>query len=149
MKSFLSSRWFLRPLRIGLGGLFLYAGSRKLLDPLAFADSIATFQMLSKQCINILALGLPPFEIILGCFLVGGWKTRTASLGITLLTMIFGMALAQAILRGLTIDCGCFGSGHPSPMQPWFSLGRDVLLFAAGIWLNLRSREKDQGRLQI
>jgi uncharacterized membrane protein YphA (DoxX/SURF4 family) len=145
---FLENRWFLLVLRLALGGVFLYAGSTKVTNPQAFADSIATFSMLPPQLINIVALGLPPFEILLGLMLISGWKARAASLALAGLAIVFGIALGQAIARGLSVDCGCFGSGEPSVLKTWLSLGRAGLLFLAGAWLyskylDNRSSEKE------
>jgi putative oxidoreductase len=138
VKRLLKSPAFLLLLRIALGGIFLYAGSVKLLEPREFADRIAAYQMLPLSLISPMALGLPPLEMILGLFLVIGWKSRMAALGITLLLGIFLLALGQGILRGLPIDCGCFGSGSLSPWKLWFSLGRDAMFFALSCWLWIR-----------
>lgn len=135
MRRIIESRWFLLVLRLVLGVLFLYAGTTKAINPQAFADSIATFQVLSPKLINIVALGLPIFEIFLGTMFVTGWKARTASLGIAGLAVVFGIVLGQALARGLAVDCGCFGSGPPSALKTWASFGRAVLLLAASVWL--------------
>jgi len=135
MRRCLENRWFLLLLRVVLGGLFLYAGITKIGNPQAFADSIATFKILPAHFISIIALGLPPLEVLLGFMLIVGWKARTASLGITALAIVFGVILGQAIARGLSVDCGCFGSGEPSAVKTWLSLGRAGLLFLAGAWL--------------
>ena len=135
MRRFLENRWFMLLLRVVLGGIFLYAGIMKIGNSQAFADSIATFKILPDQIISIIALGLPPFEVLLGLMLLVGWKARTALLGITALAVVFGITLGQAIARGLSVDCGCFGSGEPSAVKTWLSLGRACLLFLAGAWL--------------
>jgi uncharacterized membrane protein YphA (DoxX/SURF4 family) len=114
-------------------------------DPQAFADSIASFQLIPVQLINLLALGLPPLEMIMGLLLVIGVHRRAASLGTTILTTIFAFALAQAMLRGLTIDCGCFGAGAPSTGKIYISLGRDLLLIAASLWLYRSSLKSSPG----
>ncbi len=125
---FFSHRWTLFGLRLVLGGLFLYAGITKVRNPQAFADSIATFQVLPAGLINLVALSLPPFEILLGAMLVMGWRLRAGFAGSFLLAAAFVLALGQGIARGLPLDCGCFGSGEPSVMSGWFSLGRAFLL---------------------
>jgi len=138
MRRFFENRWFLFGLRTVLGGVFLYAGTTKVINPQAFADSIATFKILPPQLINLVALGLPPFEILLGLMLISGWKVRAASLAIAGLGIVFGIALGQAILRGLSVDCGCFGSGEPSALKTWSSFGRAFLIFAASFWFYRR-----------
>jgi len=134
MRRFFENRWFLFVLRLALGGVFLYAGTTKISNPQAFADSIATFKMMPPQLINIVALGLPPFEILAGLMLISGWKASAASLAVAGLAIVFGIALGQALIRGLAVDCGCFGSGEPSALKTWASFGRAFLLLAASFW---------------
>ncbi len=136
---FLENCWFLLVLRMVLGIVFLYAGTTKVLNPQAFVDSIATFKLLPAQFINVVALGLPPFEILLGLMLLSGWKTRAASLAVAGLAIVFGIALGQALIRELDVDCGCFGSGAPSALKTWISFGRTFLLLAVSFWVYRRA----------
>jgi uncharacterized membrane protein YphA (DoxX/SURF4 family) len=140
---FLENRWFLLVLRLALGGVFLYAGATKVTNPQAFADSIATFKMLPPQLLNILALGLPPFEILLGLMLISGWKARAASLALAGLSIVFGLALGQALIRRLEVDCGCFGSGEPSTLKTWASFGRAFVLASCSFWIFLCAQISD------
>ena len=117
-----------RGLRWLVGGIFLYAGILKIGNPQAFADSVATFQLLPSFLIPSLALGLPLFEITCGLLMILGWGRRPAALGILVLAGVFALALLQALLRGLEVDCGCFGGGAPSEGKTWLALGRDVVL---------------------
>jgi len=137
--SFFKHRFFLLALRIALGGVFIYAGATKISNPQAFADSIATFQLLPNQLTNIVALALPPFEVLLGVILIIGWKTRASSIAAAGLSLVFVIALGQAIARGIVVDCGCFGSGEPSLAKTWMSFGRACLLLAASSWLYFRA----------
>lgn len=137
--SFFKHRFFLLALRIALGGIFIYAGATKISNPQAFADSIATFQLLPNQLTNIVALALPPFEVLLGVILISGWKTRALSIASAGLSLVFVIALGQAIARGIVVDCGCFGSGEPSLAKTWMSFGRACLLLAASSWLYFRA----------
>ena len=143
MSRFFSNRWLQLITRVILGGLFLYAGYLKLCAPLAFADSIASFRLLPGGLINLFALGLPPLELMIGGMLLIGWRVRLASFVVMLLTVIFALALGQALLRGLIIDCGCFGSGKPSFAKMLLSLGRDILILCASVWL-YAANQRDQ-----
>jgi len=140
MRRFFENRWFLLVLRLALGGVFLYAGTTKVINPQPFADSIATFRMLPSQLINMVALGLPPLEILLGLMLVSGWKAHAASLTVAGLSIVFGLALGQALMRGLAVDCGCFGSGEPSTVKTWASFGRAFILLAGSWWVYRNTR---------
>jgi putative oxidoreductase len=134
MNSLLFNRWIFLGLRLILGGVFLYAGFLKMREPLAFADSIASFRILPNPLINLLALGLPPLEMIVGGMLLVGWRIRLASFAVLLLSLTFAIALGQALVRGLEVDCGCFGPGKPSLEKNLFSLGRDFLLIVGSAW---------------
>jgi len=126
MTHWLGNRWWVLLLRFAVGTLFGYAGWTKILDPQQFADSIHTFQIFRLETINLIAICLPPLEFILGALLVVGWNARTASGGIFFLTVFFMLVIGQAALRGLPVDCGCFGSGPPSIQSTYLSLARTL-----------------------
>lgn len=128
--------WLRRGLRWIVGAVFVYAGVLKGLAPQDFADGIAGFQILPPALINVFALSLPPFEILTGALLLLGWRPRAAALSVLLMTAVFASAMAVALLRGLNVDCGCFGDGGTaSRWKTGFSLGRDLLLFGAAAFL--------------
>ncbi len=118
---------------IALGAVFVYAGVDKIRDPLQFADSIAAFAILPAVFVNPLALGLPVFEVACGLLLVMPRTRRFGALALVLISALFFVALLSALLRGLTLDCGCFGIGAPSRPRMWFELGLDAVLFASAL----------------
>lgn len=144
----LTTRWLRLGLRLLLGGVFIYAGTLKIISPQPFADSIATFRLLPAPFIDLLALGLPIFEVVVGGLLLFGIRVRAAALGVLMMTGVFALALASALVRGLPVDCGCFGSGAASVTQSWVSLGRDLLLGAAAwvlYWQNPHGNRPSNG----
>ena len=116
--------------RLIAAAVFLYAGWLKLRTPAQFADNIAAYQLLPAQLINLCALSLPPLELIVGILLLTGWQRRAALFAALVMTSVFMAVLGSAIARGLTIDCGCFGSEHSTKLGLWWALIRDVLLAA-------------------
>ena len=72
---------------------------------------------------------------------------RVAVLGTLMLACIFALALGQALIRGLEIDCGCFGDGTPSVWKTWASLGRDLLLGAAAFFLYRHVNSQESGSI--
>jgi putative oxidoreductase len=124
---------------LGVAAAFIYAGVQKIGDPLQFADSIEGFAILPAALINPFALALPPFEVACGLLLLWRPTRRIGALGIALLSVIFFAALASALLRGLTLDCGCFGIGAPSRPRMWMELGLNVVFFGASTFVYLRS----------
>jgi putative oxidoreductase len=134
-------QWFMLAIRIALGAAFVYAGIIKFGDPMQFADNIASFEILPDSFVNSLALSLPVFEVLSGGLLIAGWFPRPAALAIVIISVIFLGAIASALARGLTIDCGCFGSSVPSRERMWLDLGRDSILVAGSLITYLHARE--------
>ena len=119
--------------RLLVATVFVYAGAIKAANPAPFADSIASFKMLPASLSNLLALGLPPFEILAGLLLLvpNRWR-RIGAFCILLMISAFLVALATALARGLKVDCGCFGGSSLDLLSPtrnlWLALGRDLVL---------------------
>jgi len=92
-----------------VGGIFIYAGVIKALDPIRFASDIDNYKILPWTISVQLAFYLPWLEIFCGLALIA----RRLYLGglsiLTLLTFIFIIATMVAKIRGLDITCGCFG----------------------------------------
>ena len=135
MKHLLSNRWVIRTVRFSVGAIFIYAGVLKIQQPLDFSDSIAAFQLLPDYLINLCALALPPFEIIIGILMAIGWKCRFAAFATLVCSVLFTLILGQALVRGLEVDCGCFGSEEPSVLRTWMSISRAILLMIVSAWL--------------
>jgi len=114
--------------RLILGLVFGWAGWIKLHDPQALADSIYSFAVLPAALINPLALALPVLELVTGLLLLLGVRRRACAGLAAVMSVVFALALAQALLRGLTVDCGCFGEGAPSAAKNLLALVRDVAL---------------------
>jgi len=92
-----------------VGGIFIYAGVIKALDPIRFASDIDNYKILPWTISVRLAFYLPWLEIFCGLALIA----RRLYLGglsiLTVLTSIFIIATIAAKIRGLDITCGCFG----------------------------------------
>ena len=92
-----------------VGGIFIYAGVIKALDPIRFASDIDNYKILPWTISVQLAFYLPWLEIVCGLALIA----RRLYLGglsiLTVLTSIFIVATIAAKIRGLDITCGCFG----------------------------------------
>jgi uncharacterized membrane protein YphA (DoxX/SURF4 family) len=114
--------------RWALAALFLYAGIMKMSDPSAFGSAIAHFKILPAGLVNLVALGLPPFEILSALLLlVGPWK-RLGAFNLLILCVIFLAALVSAAARGIELNCSCFGSAQGEPLG--VAIARDIVLLA-------------------
>jgi putative oxidoreductase len=126
-----------------VGGIFIYAGAIKVLDPIGFANDIDNYKILPWAIGVRLAFYLPWLEILCGVALIFRFLYRGGLSILTALTLIFIGATVVAKVRGLDITCGCFG--HAS--KNWSFTGHlalDLGILAALAILLLR-RE----RLQI
>ncbi len=120
-----------------IGGIFIYAGAIKVLDPVQFANDIDNYKILPWTIGVGLAFYLPWLEMFCGLALIlrrlylGGLSILTA------LVAIFLVATIAAKVRGLDITCGCFG--HAS--QNWSfpsHLALDLALLGALLLLSFR-----------
>src|SRR5438105_11453100 len=113
-----------------LGGIFVYAGVLKALDPVQFANDIDNYKTL-PWFINVwLAFYLPWLEIFCGLALVFRFLYRGGLSILTALIVVFIGATVAAKMRGLDTTCGCFG--HAS--QHWSfpqHMAIDLILFVA------------------
>jgi uncharacterized membrane protein YphA (DoxX/SURF4 family) len=127
--------------RICLAGIFLFAAYSKMAPPPGFpwswgsirislslfANGVDSYQMLSPGAVSFVAHFLPAFELVLGLWLLSGIGLRISSLLSTLAICAFIYAMFSAWRRGLTINCGCFGTTS-TPIGPK-DMMRDGLLF--------------------
>jgi len=126
--------WAYHVLRVGLGGIFIYAGVVKLFQAQAFAHSLAQFDLLPDALVPMVALGLPALELLAGLGLV--LQVRGSLAVISSLLLIFLAVLGYAILLDLDIDCGCFlleeiGARNSVKAAFW----RDLVMVAATFFL--------------
>ena len=96
--------------RLVLAAVFLFAGGLKIVDPLGFARNIADYDLVPEALVPIIAVVLPWWEVAAGVLAVAGrWK-------IGALTVLTGLSAAFFVLggitlaRGMSVECGCFGS---------------------------------------
>jgi putative oxidoreductase len=120
--------------RLGLAGLFLYAGALKLLDPTAFAQDLSHYRLLPEALSAPLAVGLPVLEVVAGLALLTPTYLRGGAALSALMLLAFSGAMAQAKLRGINLDCGCFGAAAQLQVS-WSKVTLDLALAMLGLWL--------------
>ena len=117
-------------LRFVLGGVFVYAGAVKIVDPAQFLVDIESYRLVPYTVAVATALYLPWLELLAGAALWVGRGYRGALVILLPLTVLFGILITSAWIRGLDISCGCFGVTDASETHyPWL-LGRDLLILA-------------------
>ena len=135
-----------RTARILLAAVFVYAGVSKVLDPAQFAEAIDRYRIVPWPLAAGLGLYLPWLEIVAGVAVFFG-RLRPGSLGILAgLGWVFVAAISSALVRGLDITCGCFGSGEGSSLA--FSLVRSLVLAGLGTYLWYREAKGPERALE-
>jgi uncharacterized membrane protein YphA (DoxX/SURF4 family) len=94
-------------LRIGLAGLFIYAGVVKLVDPKAFARTVSAYGIIPDALLPVVAIGFPILETVSGIGLL--FDIRGSLAVISGLLTLFVVVLGFGVLKDLDVDCGCFG----------------------------------------
>jgi putative oxidoreductase len=125
-----------------VGGLFLYAGIVKALDPLRFANDINNYHLVPWSLTVRAAFYLPWLEIVCGLGLIFH-RLFSGAVAITFaLMVVFLVATVSAKVRGIDISCGCFGSASSSLSFGWHLL-LDLAILGAllALWL---SRDRTQ-----
>jgi uncharacterized membrane protein YphA (DoxX/SURF4 family) len=124
-------------LRVFLGGAFVYAAWLKLRDPwMLFAMAVDAYQLLPQWAVILVARTLPWAELLLGLLLISGKWIRFASAAVSALLAGFLAIMVYSYLKGMQINCGCFGSGEPISPR---TLARDSGLLAAALVLTIMS----------
>jgi uncharacterized membrane protein YphA (DoxX/SURF4 family) len=128
-------KYIVLALRIGLAAVFLYAAWTKLRQPwLVFALSIDAYQVLPEWAVLVTARVVPWLEVALGVLLLAGWQLRWVSTACAALLGGFLVLMFSAYLKGMGIDCGCFGLGEAIGPR---TLARDSSLLAAAVALTV------------
>jgi uncharacterized membrane protein YphA (DoxX/SURF4 family) len=96
--------------RIVVGGVFVWAGVQKIIDPLGFAQNVENFRVVSRELAFLVAVVLPWVEVLSGAFLISGILLRSSALLISIQLIVFIGLVASVLARGIDTSCGCFGS---------------------------------------
>jgi hypothetical protein len=123
-----------RIVAIIIGGLFIYAGVVKVIDPAEFARDIDNYKMLPWQVSVGFGLYLPWVEILCGLALIVRVLYRGGIFILTALIALFIVITIVAKARGLDISCGCFGHASKYLTFAWH-LTLDFLLLGGLVLL--------------
>jgi uncharacterized membrane protein YphA (DoxX/SURF4 family) len=132
-------RWLTTAARLVLGGVLVAAGALKISDPSGAVRAVQAYRLLPYDLTHAVGYGLPLLEILVGLLLVLGLFTRPAAVVGGVLMVVFIAGIISVWVRGLSIDCGCFGGGGEIGAAGRNSryateIARDVGLLALAAW---------------
>jgi uncharacterized membrane protein YphA (DoxX/SURF4 family) len=125
-------------LRVVLGAIFIIAGASKVGHADMFAAQIAGFRILPQAVIAPIAVGLPFLEILLGGYLILGLFTRASAWVAVVLLAAFDLAIASAVVRGMSVSCGCFGP-NDTTVTTWAEVARDAVFVLFAVVVAMRA----------
>lgn len=119
--------------RILVGILFIISGFVKLNDPLGFSYKLQEYfgtDVLNLPFLEPYALGIAVivvvFEVVLGIFLLIGYKPKLTVWSLLLMIVFFTFLTFYSAYFDKVKECGCFGDAIP--LTPWESFTKDVIL---------------------
>ncbi len=132
--------WLSLFVRVFIGGYFVVAAIPKIIEPLAFATSIMHYGLAPSWSVNAAALVLPWLELIAGIGLIIGVRTKLQAALCGGMLVLFTAAVAYAVVLGLKIDCGCFGSSGGDEVS-WIKVLKNsaMILGCVYLWWSPRS----------
>ena len=127
--------------RVILGVILVYASIDKIVHPAEFAKSIGNYNVLPFGLENLLGIILPVLELLVGsCLILGIMLDGSAIITAGMMT-VFIIALSQAMIRGIDINCGCFkvtveNGGHQIGIrriiEDFLFLGMSIMVLSRG-----------------
>ncbi len=129
--------------RLGLAAVWLISGGIKAADSGQTYVAVRAYDVLPLDAVGPVAAVLPWLELALGLLLLVGLGVRAAATVSAVVLLGFVAGLVQAWVRGLAIDCGCFGGGgavDPDATAYGLELLRDAGFLALAVWLIARPR---------
>jgi len=128
--------WLGLAIRLAAAVIWIAAGAAKIPQIQAFQVLVQRYGILPGFLTGPFAYVLPFLEIAIGLYLAAGLFIRGTALLGTVLFAAFLTAQLSAWIRGITLDCGCFGSIAETTVSPLtmlrdFSLGIPTFLMLA------------------
>ncbi len=127
--------------RVILGVILIYASIDKIVHPAEFAKAIGNYNVLPFGLENLLGIVLPILELLVGiCLVLGIMLDGSAIIAAGMMT-VFIIALSQAMIRGIDINCGCFkvtveNGGHQVGIrriiEDFLFLGMSLMVLSRG-----------------
>ena len=119
--------------RYFVGILFIFSGLIKLNDPIGFSFKLEKY--FGPTVFNIdflipvvlpMAIFIVILEVILGIFLIIGYKKKFTLWSLLLMIIFFTFLTWYSAYFNKVTDCGCFGDAIK--LTPWESFTKDVIL---------------------
>ena len=142
MNKFMQNDYLSLLTRLFVGGIFIYASLDKISHPSEFARIVYNYHLAPGNLVNLVAIILPWLELICGISVILGLYKEGGIAIISLLTVVFIIAIGINVIRGVDLECGCFTVSSKARGNALSLLYRDIGLLAICVyaWLNRSKR---------
>jgi hypothetical protein len=106
----LAHRWTVLLCQTLLALLLLFAGLTKIGEAGIFARQIHYYRLVPFGLENLIAITLPWIELVMALAILLRLDPHAGSVAGAGLMGLFVLVVGIAVLRGLDIECGCFGT---------------------------------------
>ncbi len=107
MRKLLNNQYLNLLFRIILGSIFLIAAISKIADLSGFAKEIANYKIVPDMAVNLMSIVIPWIELVCAMFIITGIRIKSSVAIIGSMILVFNIAIAIAMIKGLNINCGC------------------------------------------
>ncbi len=133
--------WLIMLFRLIVGGVFLWAAVTKIPQAGALAEAMVRFDILPRPLVLPFSYFLPWLEFFCGAALILGIWLRSAAMWANILLVVFTLALASNLIRGIEADCGCFGETKVTGGS-WGTLAKNLVLLPLGLTILVKSWDR-------
>jgi uncharacterized membrane protein YphA (DoxX/SURF4 family) len=106
-----AQQWLSLLARLALAAVLFFASYRKIIEPQQAASAVQAYEIFPARLGELIGYGLPLVELGLAVLLLLGLGTRIVGFLTAGLMATFIAGVISVWVRGLSIDCGCFGGG--------------------------------------
>jgi len=99
-----------KTLTVLAGCFFVFSGLLHASNPYFFMHSVASYRIVPESIVGMIGLFLPHLLIVVGVCLCFDWMIETVLPVALVIAVVFIAAQLTVLVRGMKIDCGCFGS---------------------------------------
>lgn len=120
-----------------MAAVWLFSGFTKTGEIMTTTQSIQAYEIFTPEVSFFLAHLMGPLELAGGAFLALGLFLKPASWVANVVLVLFIVGISQAWLRGLEINCGCFGPGGDTtnyPLEYAWTIIRDIVFIFLTSW---------------
>ncbi|MCW2522450.1 MAG: DoxX family rane protein, partial [Frankiales bacterium] len=129
-------QWAGTVVRLVLAGIWAWAAISKIGDPRKFTQAVRAYDATPEWLSKGIGYGLPVLELSLAILLLLGLIVRYAAAVSAALFVVFIIGIAQASIRDIKLECGCFGGGGTSTSTTYtLDILRDVGLLVLAVLL--------------